>query len=287
MAMHIISAGERMKEIRGRKVLINGVPGVGKTSLLSSLPPETTLFLDVEGGDLAVSPDSARPFLGDQLKAETWQECRDLACMLGGPNLNLPDTEPYSQAHYDACLANPDYAALDLPGKLAKYDNFFIDSLSVASRWSFEWSAQQPEAFNEKGAKDTRNAYGIHGREMVNWINQFQRAKRQNVFYVCIIDDKVDDYKRHYWGYQMDGAKASEAIPGIVDIVLTMAVIQAEDGDYRALISDIDNEWGYPAKDRSGKLDAMEKPDLGELLAKLVPPIVTAGKTATKATKAK
>jgi hypothetical protein len=29
------------------------------------------------------------------------------------------------------------------------------------------------------------------------------------------------------------------------------------------------NPWGYPAKDRSGRLELIEPPDLGRLLAKI------------------
>jgi hypothetical protein len=29
------------------------------------------------------------------------------------------------------------------------------------------------------------------------------------------------------------------------------------------------NPWGYPAKDRSGRLDMVEPPHLGELIAKI------------------
>jgi len=32
------------------------------------------------------------------------------------------------------------------------------------------------------------------------------------------------------------------------------------------------NQWGYPAKDRSGRLDAIEEPDLGRLMRKIAGP---------------
>ena len=45
------------------------------------------------------------------------------------------------------------------------------------------------------------------------------------------------------------------------------------DGDsgppYRAFVCHALNPWGYLAKDRSGRLDMIEPPDLGRLMAKI------------------
>lgn len=259
MALKIVTASERLSEKRGAKILITGLPGVGKTSLLRTLREGSALFLDIESGDLSVSDLAI-----DQLKAETWEECRDLACYLGGPDRNKTDDEPYSQAHYDACVEMFGDA-----GQLDKYDTYFIDSLSRASAWSFAWSGQQPEAFNKYGVKDNRAVYGIHGKEMANLVSQLQRAKEKNIIFVCILDHKKDEDKGEYWAFQMDGQKAAEVIPGIVDITMTLAILEFDDGPARCLITDIGNEWGYPAKDRSGRLQPLEPPDLGDIIERI------------------
>ena len=55
MALPIISAQERLAERKGVKLLMLGKSGIGKTSRLKDLDPATTLFLDIEAGDLAVA----------------------------------------------------------------------------------------------------------------------------------------------------------------------------------------------------------------------------------------
>jgi len=56
--MRIITADERLSEKSGAKILIVGPSGVGKTSLLRTMPAAmlaSTLFVDIEAGDIAVS----------------------------------------------------------------------------------------------------------------------------------------------------------------------------------------------------------------------------------------
>lgn len=51
--------------------------------------------------------------------------------------------------------------------------------------------------------------------------------------------------------------------------VVTLAEIKTDDGSaYRAFITHTVNPYGFPAKDRSGRLDLLEPPHLGALVAK-------------------
>ena len=58
-------------------------------------------------------------------------------------------------------------------------------------------------------------------------------------------------------------------MPGIVDELITMAILTGENGQFRAFVCNPLNEWGYPAKDRSGRLETLEEPHLGKLIAKM------------------
>lgn len=259
--MQIIKASERMKDRGGIKAVILGPSGIGKTTLLKTLNERATLFFDLEAGDLAVED-----WQGDAVHPRTWDDCRTLAALIAGPNPALRDEQPYSQAHFDH--VNKDGAA----AQFADYSTIFIDSITVAGRLCFQWSQGQPEAFSERSGKpDTRGAYGLHGREMLAWLSQLQHARSRNVVFVGILDAKEDDYGRKTWAPQIEGSKVGRELPGIVDEVITYQEIQTEDGSkYRGLVCTSPNPWGYPAKDRSGRLDQIEKPHLGELFQKVL-----------------
>lgn len=258
--MKIITAGERMAERGGIKAVILGPSGVGKTTLLKTLDPKTTLFFDLEAGDLAVEG-----WPGDSIRPRTWEDCRNLAALIGGANPALRDDQSYSTAHFNYLNREGDAETFQ------KYETVFIDSITVAGRLCFQWAQGQPEAFSEKtGKPDTRGAYGLHGREMLAWLTQLQHTRSKAIVFVGILDQKEDDYGRTQWVAQIEGSKVGRELPGIVDQVITFQELQTDEGvKYRGLVCTSPNPWGFPAKDRSGRLDMIEKPHLGELFAKI------------------
>lgn len=262
MAFKIVSAEERLAQT-GIKGVIFGPSGVGKTSLLWTLDPATTLFVDLEAGGLSV-----QGWGGDSIEVRDWLSAANLACFIGGPAPAAAKGAFFSQEHYQHVLS--EYGD---PSVLKKYKTIFIDSITVLGRHCFAWAQQQPEAFSEKtGKPDTRGAYGLHGRTMMQWLIHMQHVQNINVWFVGILDHKQDDFKRWFWQPQIEGSKTGLELPGIVDQVITMTELTPqEDGaqPYRAFVCQTPNQWGFPAKDRSGTLDMLERPHLGELMQKI------------------
>jgi hypothetical protein len=257
--MKIIGADERLAEPRGVKILIAGPTGVGKTSLLRGLDPSRVLFVDGEAGDLAVQDVPA-----DTIRVDDWPTARNLACRIGGPNPSFAPTSCYSHAHYESVGGSLE--------NLERYELIFVDSITAISHLSFRSAEQQPEARSERtGAKDLRGAYGLHAREMLQWLHQLQHARSKHVVFVGILEKITDDFNRHLcFQLQMEGSKVPREIGGIVDEFIIMDWIDFGDGKpVRAFVCTSPNKWTYPAKDRSGRLDQMEEPHLGKLIAKI------------------
>jgi len=266
MLMRIIPADERLKNRRGVKFLILGPTGVGKTTLMRTIAdPSRILYGDGEGGDLAIQDLPVT-----SVRIEDWPTARDLACRIGGPNPSYGANACYSEAHFNAVGGWLE--------KLEHYDVICFDSVTAISRLSYRWAEQQPETFTRTGAKDTRAAYGVHAREMLQWLHQLQRARDKHIVFIGILEKLTDEFNRHL-GYQLqaEGQRVPREIGAIVDELIIMEWLSFGDGKppARGFVCTSPNPWSYPAKDRSGRLEQIEPPHLGKLIAKITaPPVI-------------
>jgi len=264
MSLPIISAQQRMAERKGVKLLMLGKSGIRKTTRLRDLEPSTTLFIDIEAGDLSVAS-----WPGDTIRPASWPECRDLFVYLAGPDRSLPPEAAFSVAHYEHVVGQ-----FGDPAQIDRYATFFVDSITQMSRLCFTWCKSQPGAISDRSGKpDLRAAYGLLGQEMVGALTHLQHARGKNVWFCCLLDEKLDEFNRRVYSLQIEGAKTGLELPGILDEVITLAELKADDGSsYRAFICQTLNPWGFPAKDRSGRLDLIEEPNLARLMAKIAGP---------------
>ena len=91
--------------------------------------------------------------------------------------------------------------------------------------------SSSPRRFRERtGKKDLRGAYGLHGRQMVLWLNQLQHARTLNVVFVGILEFATDEFNRGLWQLQCEGSKTGRELPGIVDEIITYQFLDFGDG---------------------------------------------------------
>jgi hypothetical protein len=271
MALKIITADERLAEANNKTTLaIFGPTGVGKTSLLKTLPARETLCIDLEAG-----MKSVQDWPGDSIPVRSFEDARDIACLIGGIDPAAEAPSPFCQAHYNHVVGlYPDLVPLIETKRI-----IFVDSITDLTRQAMAWARTRPEAFSEKtGKPDTRGAYGLLAREVIGLLKHLQHAQAKTVIFVGILEKVSDEFSRTIWQPQMEGGKAGRELPGIVDQVISMSFFSAdgegwrhepERGETRRLVCRAGNPFGVPAKDRSGRLDVTEPPDLGALLAKI------------------
>jgi hypothetical protein len=273
MLVRIVTADERLSGAQNKtSVAIFGPPGVGKTSLLKTLPSDQTVCLDLEAG-----MKSVQDWPGASIPIRSFVDFRDLAVLIGGPDPAADPNAWYSAQHHQH--ARTVYAGTGIEEFLASKSIIFVDSITDLTRQVMTYAKQQPEAFSERtGKPDVRGAYGLLGREVIQALKHLQHAVGKTVIFVGVLEKVTDEFNVSTWQPQMEGSKASRELPGIVDQVMSLHLFsQAADGTYvldekateRRLVCRAGNPFGLPAKDRSGRLDFTEVADLGAVLSKI------------------
>lgn len=120
----------------------------------------------------------------------------------------------------------------------------------------------------KKATKDPRQAYGAMQEQMADIIRAFRDLPGRHVYMSAKLEKTQDEMGRVLYAPSMPGNKTGQALPYFFDEVLALRVEKDNDGNtQRALMCDSDGLW--LAKDRSGKLDMWEAPNLGAVFAKI------------------
>ena len=158
------------------------------------------------------------------------------------------------------------------------------DTLMEAYRWVIESDeAKQFESIaldsiseiaevvlnhEKKIAKDPRQAYGSMQEQMADIIRAFRDIPGKHIYFTAKCEKATDESGRILYAPSMPGNKTGQQLPYFFDEVLALRVEKDAEGvAQRALMCDSDGVW--QAKDRSGKLDNWEAPDLGAIIAKI------------------
>jgi energy-coupling factor transporter ATP-binding protein EcfA2 len=142
----------------------------------------------------------------------------------------------------------------------AEFDSIVLDSISEIA---------EVVLIHEKAVnKDGRAAYGEMAVQMTSIIRAFRDLPGKHVLMTAKVEKSQDETGRILYSPSMPGNKVGQSLPYFFDEVLALRVEKDAEGvAQRALMCDSDGLW--LAKDRSGKLDAWESPDIGAVIAKI------------------
>lgn len=141
-----------------------------------------------------------------------------------------------------------------------KFDSVILDSLSEIGEVVLIHEKTQ--------TKDGRAAYGEMATQMTSLIRAFRDLPGKNVLMTAKVEKSQDETGRMMYAPSMPGAKLGQTLPYFFDLVLALRVEKDADGvAQRALMCDSDGLW--MAKDRSGKLQSWEQPDLGAIIREI------------------
>ena len=155
---------------------------------------------------------------------------------------------------------NEAYRWLTESQEAAQFESVALDSISEIA---------EVVLANEKAtAKDPRQAYGALQDVMGGIIRAFRDLPEKSVYFTAKLEKSQDEMGRILYSPSMPGAKLGQQLPYFFDLVLPLRVEKDSEGNtIRTLQCQSDGLW--TAKDRSGRLDAWEKADLGHIISKI------------------
>jgi len=177
-----------------------------------------------------------------------------------GGLLSIQDAElPYIEITTMAELQEA-YKWLAESAEAAQFESVAIDSISEIAEVALN--------YEKKVNKDPRAAYGAMQEQMADIIRAFRDLPAKHVYMSAKLEKTQDEMGRILYAPSMPGNKTGQSLPYFFDEVLALRVEKdAEGATQRALMCDSDGLW--LAKDRSGKLDAWEAPDLTVIINKI------------------
>lgn len=214
--------------------LVIGGFGKGKTSLLRTIPEEErSIVISVESGLLCV---------------------RDL--VVSGRVEGFEITEWKDVYEVFGILVSDKYRS--------RYKWAFIDSLTeIAALCVVALKKEFPNP------KDAIKMWGVYSERMTEMIKAFRDMPHYNVVFTALDEVSTDELGRRYTEASMQGKKVKELLPSYFDEVFYLDIFKDDEGnDVRKFVTQpIDD---LPAKDRSGKLDVYEEPDLSKIAGKIM-----------------
>lgn len=214
--------------------MVIGRAGIGKTSLLRTIPDgDRVCVVSAESGLLCV---------------------RDL--------IAAGRVEGYEVSTF-ADMAEV-FAALNSEEAKGKYRWVFLDSLTeIAARCVEAMKAKYPDR------KDSFPMWGEYAEKMTALIKAYRDLKPYNVVFSCLDSVEEDDLKRRFYGPSISGQALKERLISFFDEVFYMTTLPDKEGKERRVF--ITQPYDrFPGKDRSGRLEVVELPNLAAVQQKIM-----------------
>jgi hypothetical protein len=224
----------------GIKACLYARSGIGKTVLAATCP--RPLIIAAEPGFLSLKKANLERIFG-----------------VGNPNITysipiikITTADDLAQVHL----------WLTQSAEAKNFDTIYTDSISEVG----EVVLANAKAVNVDG----RKAYGVLYEDVILKLKQLRDISGKHVIFVAKQDAAADEVSKiTSYGPMMPGKALRQGMPYLFDEVFRLGLAKTPEGlEYRFLQTRPDLQ--YEAKDRSGVLDAVEPPDLGLVIKKIL-----------------
>lgn len=152
------------------------------------------------------------------------------------------------------------YAWLTKSDEAKHYESVALDSISEIAEVVL--GVEKKVLVNGK-VRDPRQAYGAMQDRMADLIRAFRDLDGKHVYFSAKLEKSADELGAVSYAPSMPGQKFAQTLPYFFDEVFAF---RKEAGHF-AIMTSSDGLW--TAKDRSGRLDQWEPPDLGAVIRKI------------------
>lgn len=219
------------------KIIIYGQSGVGKTSLAKT----------TDGKTLIISAESGLTSINDA----------DIDVI----DITVDDNDQMLTA-IDKWHRFKE--ALEI-AKSSNYQWLFVDSITEIGQVVLEAIKESDKKYLDP--KNGLQMWGVYGETMRLMLKMLRDLPKINVVLTCLAKQEKDEMNRKIMSLDLQG-RISDHLPALFDEVFFYHLFNDENGERHRYLATQPTDF-YVAKDRSGKLQEFEQPNLAEIARKI------------------